>query len=187
MRTIPEIINYCPCKNSLVPENPPYDWNFACRHVFRASTVQNGGEIPADKVPLLRAWGGEWLGNMHSLNLADERDLKNRLSTNCFEASVFNAKHARSRKSYPRKFPISVVLSDGAAVHPELSWVHVDRRRGGKVKREAKINLHHVVFTARMTEVEVAFDNERTNPGDEIGINCVSLTPYYGDACNAVE
>ena len=458
VRTIPEIINYCPCKNSLLSENPPYDWDFACRHVFRASTVQNGGEIPADKVPLLRAWGGEWLGNMHSLDLADEYDLKNRLNTNsvmkstlydgvtcdeqafnrtrqiemyassmkafnaaydgnrivytwtightppmhhgadeeymaaaatasqgrgrvllenycrtkedessarahldefitriyrkcrawyppfgdtagvilgaftqtpiltlrshpevdykryldmqlnllatdpefkdlactgvwgtyyadeemhrwtfrllrhycvegstemlsdkfgfsyipghlrngdfrnsldswtysgdvkidcvgkfgvrsegrwksdvglgdtfavlkrhegrvarlsqtatglvpgkmyCLEASVFNAKHARSRKSFPRKFPISLVLSDGATVHPELSWVHVDRRCGGKAKREAKINLHHVVFTARTTEVEIAFDNERTNPNDEIGINYVSLTPYY--------
>ena len=43
----------------------------------------------------------------------------------------------------------------------------------------ARINLHHIVFTARSPEVELKLDNAAASPGEELGVNYVSLLPYY--------
>ena len=45
----------------------------------------------------------------------------------------------------------------------------------------ARINLGQIVFTAEASEVEVLFDNSSATEGEELGINYVSLTPYYGN------
>ena len=76
--------------------------------------------------------------------------------------------------------PFSVKFSSEAEVCTGLSWVHVDRRR--KPKKVVRINLHHVVFAARGTSVEVSLDNADARPGDETGVNFVSLNPYYGES-----
>lgn len=79
VRSVPEIFNYCPCYDNPVGRNPSYGWPFAERYVLPASTTQNGGGIPLDKVPLLHARGGEWAANMISRGLKDGRDLARRL------------------------------------------------------------------------------------------------------------
>ena len=98
----------------------------------------------------------------------------------CLEAVAFDAKDARAGKVRPGKIPLSVKLSAEAEAYPGLSWVHVDRRR--KPKKGVRINLHHVVFVARGTSVEVSLDNADARPGDETGVNFVSLNPYYGES-----
>ena len=68
------------------------------------------------------------------------------------------------------------------AVRNDLSWVHVDERTKGRYDfndNVARLNLHHIVFTARATETEIIFDNAAAAPGEELGINYVSLLPYY--------
>ena len=79
VRSVPEIFNYCPCRDNPVGRNPSYGWDFAERYVLPASTTQNGGDIPLDKVPLLHARGGEWAANFISGKINDSRILYRRL------------------------------------------------------------------------------------------------------------
>jgi hypothetical protein len=41
------------------------------------------------------------------------------------------------------------------------------------------VNLGQIVFTAVKPETEIVFSNEHAAPGEELGINYVSLHPYY--------
>ena len=43
VRSIPEIYNYKPCCDSMLPENPPYDWDFQNKYVHYAVTTHNDG------------------------------------------------------------------------------------------------------------------------------------------------
>ena len=51
---------------------------------------------------------------------------------------------------------------------------------GGKGTVTVDINLGQIVFTAESPEVEVSFHNSSAKEGEELGVNYVSLTPYYG-------
>ena len=68
VRSIAEIFNYCPCVNSFVTENPPYDWTFHQRYGLPAITTQNGGRIPEEQREWFRAQGYKWLGNLNCVN-----------------------------------------------------------------------------------------------------------------------
>ena len=70
VRSIAEIFNYCPCTNSLVKENPPYDWAFHEKYGFPAITTQNGGAIPEAHREWFRSQGYRWLGNLNCANPA---------------------------------------------------------------------------------------------------------------------
>ena len=70
----------------------------------------------------------------------------------------------------------------GAEICDDLSWVHVDERVKGRYDFNdsvARVNLHHIVFTARTAEVEVLFNNAAAKVGEELGFNAVSLNPYF--------
>ena len=54
-----------------------------------------------------------------------------------------------------------------------------DARAKSKARHGARINLHHIVFAASAPEMEVTLDGSKMAPGDEIGVNFVSLNPYY--------
>ena len=51
----------------------------------------------------------------------------------------------------------------------------------------ARVNLHHVVFTARAPETEIVFDNSDAKVGEELGINAVSLNPYFEGSAGDME
>ncbi|MBQ4479339.1 MAG: hypothetical protein II943_01745 [Victivallales bacterium] len=70
VRSIAEIFNYCPCANSPVKENPPYDWAFHEKYGLPAITTQNGGNIPEEHREWFRAQGYRWLGNLNCVNPA---------------------------------------------------------------------------------------------------------------------
>ena len=79
-------------------------------------------------------------------------------------------------------FAVAASLGAGAKVDPVLTWTHVDRRIKGRYGQNdgcARINLGQIVFTAESSEIEVSFDNSSAKEGEELGINYVSLTPYY--------
>ena len=91
-------------------------------------------------------------------------------------------KDVKANRLAPRRFGIDVRMGAGAEVRKNLSWVHVDRRTKGRYDFNddvARINLHHVVFTARAAETEIVFDNAVAKVGEELGINAVSLNPYF--------
>ena len=100
----------------------------------------------------------------------------------CLQFATFDVKDVKANRIAPRRFPVSATLSDGAEIDRTLSWVHVHERVKGRYAVNdgvARINLHHIVFTAKAPEVELVLDNSTASPGEELGINYVSLLPYY--------
>lgn len=79
VRSIPEIFNYCPGKNSGVTENPPYDWDFQERFVLPAMTTYDGGEIAPENIKSIHARGYYWVGNLNSRALSNDADVAKRL------------------------------------------------------------------------------------------------------------
>ena len=98
----------------------------------------------------------------------------------CLQAATFDVKDMKAGRVAPRKFAMSVTVQDGAEIEPTLSWVHVDGRTKLSTKCSgARINLHHIVFTARASEATVAISDSSAKPGETLGVNAVSLNPYY--------
>ena len=95
---------------------------------------------------------------------------------------TFDVKDVRAKKFNPRKFGIAASVGDGAVVDPALTWTHVDKREKGMYAHNnncARVNLGQIVFTATKPETEIVFSNEPAAPGEELGINYISLLPYY--------
>ena len=100
----------------------------------------------------------------------------------CLQFATFDVKDVKANRVAPRRFAVSATLSEGAEIDKSLSWVHVDERIKGRYEMNngvARINLHHIVFTAKSSEVELKLDNAAASPGEELGVNYVSLLPYY--------
>ena len=100
----------------------------------------------------------------------------------CLQFATFDVTDVKAHRIAPRRFGIDVKLGAGAAVKDAASWVHVDRRTKGRYdfnNNMARINLHHLVFTARAEETEIVFDNAAAKVGEVLGINAVSLNPYF--------
>ena len=100
----------------------------------------------------------------------------------CLQFATFDVKDVKANRVAPRRFAVSATLSEGAEIDKALSWVHVDERIKGRYEVNngvARINLHHIVFTAKSSEVELKLDNAAASPGEELGVNYVSLLPYY--------
>ena len=98
--------------------------------------------------------------------------------------AAFDAKDVKAKRVAPRKFAVAASLGKGAEIDKALTWTHVDMRVKGRYGQNdgcARINLGQIVFTAEASEVEVLFDNSSAKEGEELGINYVSLTPYYGN------
>ena len=96
--------------------------------------------------------------------------------------ATFDVKDVKARRVAPRRFGIEAKLSDGAEIDRALSWVHVDDRQKGRYSANdgvARINLHHVVFTAKAPEIELTLDNAAASIGEELGVNYLSLNPYF--------
>lgn len=83
IHAIPEIFNYC-VNNSVVRENPPFDWAFQERHVLPAVTTLNGSDIPKDERGWFAERGYEWVGNISGGKLKDDDDLRRRIEATPF-------------------------------------------------------------------------------------------------------
>ena len=91
-------------------------------------------------------------------------------------------KDVKANRIAPRRFGISATLSGGVQIDKSLSWVHVDRRVKGRYAVNdgvARINLHHIVFTARGPLAELVIDNAAAQPGEELGVNHLSIQPCF--------
>ena len=52
---------------------------------------------------------------------------------------------------------------------------------GGPEIGGARINLHHTVFVARASEATVTINDDAASIGEELGVNAVSVNPYYAE------
>ena len=110
--------------------------------------------------------------------------------TYCLEFATFDVKDVKANRIAPRRFGIDIKLGAGAEMREDLSWVHVDNRIKGRYDfndNVARVNLHHIVFTARTAETEIVFDNAAATIGEELGINAVSLKPYFEGSAGEME
>ena len=106
----------------------------------------------------------------------------------CLQFATFDVKDVKANRIAPRQFAIAATLSEGAEIDRALSWVHVDKRVKGRYAINdgvARINLHHIVFTAKSAEVGLTLDNGAASAGEELGVNFVSVNPYF--AARALE
>ena len=86
----------------------------------------------------------------------------------------------------PRRFGIAATLSEGAEIDGALSWVHVDERIKGRYASNdgvARINLHHIVFTAKTSNVEVTLSNADASVGQELGVNDLESLAWRDGFC----
>lgn len=100
----------------------------------------------------------------------------------CLQFAAFDADDAKADRIAPRQFGVRATLGDGAEVVPELSWLHVDKRVKGRYAHNngvARINLRHVVFTARAPEVVLTLDDADAKPGEHLAVNYVSVNPFF--------
>ena len=97
------------------------------------------------------------------------------------DAVCFDAKDAEAKKHRPALHPLTVTLGTEAETDKSLSWVFVDRRSKENVRGwGVRCNRHHIVFTARATEIPLVLDNAAAADGDEIGVNGIGVWPYIG-------
>ena len=104
--------------------------------------------------------------------------------TYCLQFATFDVRDVKKRRHNPRAFGLTATLGVGAELKPALCWRFIDRRVEGRYAQNtgvARINLHHLVFVARATEIPLVFDDAVAQPGECLGLNCVSLNPFYDE------
>lgn len=154
------------------------------------------GDVTLDEAPGLgaksqRRWGGtDGIGDTFAAFRRGESacgKLEQRITglvpgrMYCLQAATFDVGDLKAERIAPRKFNLSVAVS-GVRVHPELSWLHVDSRTKLSTKsRGARINLHHIVFTADAPDATVVIDDKLASPGEILGVNAVSVNPFYAE------
>jgi hypothetical protein len=99
----------------------------------------------------------------------------------CLQFVTADRKNVVGKKFNPRRYGLAAKL-DGAQIVPEKSFVHVDRRHGGRYDHNdnvGQINLNRIVFRATSPTLVVAFDDADASPGEELILNFVQLKPYF--------
>ena len=91
----------------------------------------------------------------------------------------FDARDVAEKRHRPAAMPLSVTLGDGAEKDASRSWVFVDRRPKEGVRGwGVRCNRHHIVFTAKAEEADLAIALADEAPeGCEIGVNFVGAWP----------
>ncbi len=102
----------------------------------------------------------------------------------CLQFVTFDADDVKAHRIAPRPFGLRATLGQAAEIDPVETWRHVDRRNKGRYAYNdgvARINLHHIVFTARAAAIPLSFDDAAATPGEHLGLNSISLNPFYDD------
>ena len=95
----------------------------------------------------------------------------------CFQCCMFDVKAVKNAEKCDRRVELDISIV-GATVLKEFSWRHIDRRVTDK-KNNPAVNLEHIVFRAESAEAALNISNKTAPEGSELGINFISLCPYY--------
>jgi hypothetical protein len=98
----------------------------------------------------------------------------------CLQFVTADYKDVVGKKSNPRRYSIAAEL-EGAEILPAKSFVHIDRRNGGRYAHNdnvGKINLNRIIFRAQSPTQIVTFNDAGASPGEELIINFIQLKPY---------
>ncbi len=136
-------------------------------------------------------WGGNnGVGDTFAV-LSKEKDEVSTLSqtalgltpgkTYLLEFSTFDVDDVKAKRIDGRDFGIRATLDENAEIQEKLCWQHIDKREQGRYAHNngcARPNLHHIVFIAKDSKVNITLDNKLAKPGENLGVNCFSVTPY---------
>jgi len=92
---------------------------------------------------------------------------------------AFDVRKLRSGIYDPAVVPVGVSFGDGAEIVEALSWNDVRTNFGWNERKRPRVNLRHVVFTAKVPEMVLSLDDAQLPDGAETGLNAVSLRPFY--------
>ena len=102
----------------------------------------------------------------------------------CLQACTFDVDALRAAKAI-RSVPLSVsVVRKDCTIRPELSWHHVDTGKVTGGKNGPRANVLHTVFEANSTEVTVEISNAAAPEGSRLGVNAISLNPYFSQSAD---
>ena len=95
----------------------------------------------------------------------------------CLQFITFDVDALRAGAVKVARFGLDAVFGGGTAVDAARSWVHVDSRTKGRISATGRTtpNLHHIVFTAPASEVELTITDAAAKPGETLGLNAVSV------------
>ena len=96
----------------------------------------------------------------------------------------FDVKDVAAGRRNPRRLGITARLTGSAEIDRDLTWTYVDDARRWSNDGVPRVNLHQIVFVPGSENVSLVIDNEKANPGDVIGVNYVSVTPYFCKTTN---
>ena len=74
---------------------------------------------------------------------------------------------------------LDVALGASARIDTDLSWRHVAKPRKRSPRAGAFVNYEQIVFRATAPEVELRVSNAAAPDGSELGVNYVSLCPFF--------
>ncbi len=152
------------------------------------------GSVRADAVPgygknSQGRWGGGKAGDTVCV-MTRQATATNRISQTaqglkvgkayCLQFVTADRADVVGKKGSPRRYGIDVTL-EGAERIDGKSFVHIDRRKGGRYEHNdnvGKINLHRIVLRATSPTLGVAFSDADARPGEELMLNFVQLKPY---------
>lgn len=149
------------------------------------------GEVCADKVnglgeTLESRWYSGGIGDDFAV-LKKGKEYSSRVSQSikhlvpgrlyCFQCCMFDVKAVKNAEKCDRRVELDISIV-GATVLKEFSWRHIDRRVTDK-KNNPAVNLEHIVFRAESAEAALNISNKTAPEGSELGINFISLCPYY--------
>ena len=97
----------------------------------------------------------------------------------CLQGCVFDLKDVRAKRGDPRRIALELEPDEGVRIEKGLSWRHVSDSKSNSRTDGAFVNVEHVVFRALAPEVEIRISNAAAPDGSELGVNCISLCPYY--------
>ncbi len=155
----------------------------AAANSIRADTIAGYGKNSQGR------WGGGKAGDTVCV-LTRQAGQPNRISQTargltvgkayCLQFVTADRQDVVGKKFNPRRYGIAAEL-EGAEILSDKSFVHVDRRHGGRYAHNgnvAKINLNRIIFRAKSPTQVVTFHDASAAPGEELLVNFIQLKPY---------
>lgn len=101
------------------------------------------------------------------------------------QLALFDAKDMKSDVNEGKRIPLAVRLGRNTEIDEDLSWVWVDDHRpaGNNYNnvKFGKVSVQQIVFRAKAETVGVEISDAEAEPGRELGVNSISVNPYFED------
>ena len=80
----------------------------------------------------------------------------------------------------PRRLPMGVQI-DGGSIIKEKSYNYVHHRYKARYKGVGRVNAYRIVFKAQQKDVDIVFNNNESEDGQQLALNYICLHPYFAE------